>query len=152
EAELADFYHTDVEIPASLTVDGKKYPNVGIHFRGASSYFTVGEGSKRSLNLSMDFMDTKQRLQGYKTLNLLNSHDDVTFLHTALYSHIARQYIPAPKANFVKLVINGESWGVYVNTQQFNKEFIADFYPGSKGTRWKVRGSPGGGGGLDYVG
>ena len=69
-----------------------------------------------------------------------------------LYSHIARQYIPAPKANFVKVVINGESWGVYVNAQQFNKEFLAENYKTSKGARWKVRGSPGGGGGLDYLG
>src|SRR4029077_8888660 len=37
EAELADFYHTDVEIPATMTVDGKTFSNVGVHFRGASS-------------------------------------------------------------------------------------------------------------------
>ncbi|MCE9530915.1 MAG: CotH kinase family protein [Planctomycetes bacterium] len=152
EVELADFYHTDVEIPATLTVDGKKYPNVGVHFRGNSSFFTVGAGHKRSLNLSLDFVDTKQRLLGYKTLNLLNSHDDPSFMCTVLYSHIARQYLPAPKANFVKVVINGESWGVYDNVQQFNKEFLAENFKNSKGARWKVFGSPGGGGGLEYIG
>ncbi len=26
EAQLADFHHTDVEVPATLIVDGKKYP------------------------------------------------------------------------------------------------------------------------------
>ncbi len=55
-----------------------------------------------------DFVDPKQRLYGYKTVNLLNAHDDPTFLHTVLYSHIARKHIPAPKANFVKLAVNGE--------------------------------------------
>ena len=39
EAEIADFYRTDVEVPATLTVDGKNYPNVGVHFRGHSSFF-----------------------------------------------------------------------------------------------------------------
>ena len=72
EAEMADFYKSDVEVPANLTVDGKKYPNVGVHFRGMSSYFAVREGGKRSLNVSVDFADPKQRLYGYKTLNLLN--------------------------------------------------------------------------------
>ncbi|MCI0460636.1 MAG: CotH kinase family protein, partial [Gemmataceae bacterium] len=96
--------------------------------------------------------DAKQRLYGYKTLNLLNAHEDPSFLSTVLYSHIARKYIPAPKANLVKVVINGESWGIYVNAQQFNKEFVAENYKGSKGTRWKVTGSPGGGGGLEYLG
>ena len=152
EAELADFNNTDVEVPATLTVDGKKYPNVGIHFRGMSSYMMVPAGSKRSLNVSLDTLDSKQRLDGYKTLNLLNAHEDDSFLNTVLYSHIARQHIPAPKANFVKVVINGESWGVYVNVQQFNKEFLTENYSSSKGTRWKVSGSPMGGGGLEYLG
>ncbi len=152
EAELADFNNTDVEVPARLTVDGQSYPDVGVHFRGMSSFGMVGEGSKRSLNLSLDFVERKQRLYGYKTLNLLNAHEDPSFLHTVLYLHIARNYLPAPKANFVKLAINGESWGVYVNAQQFNKEFLAENFPSAKGARWKVPGSPGGDGGLRYLG
>lgn len=152
EAELADFNNTDVEVPATVTVDGKKYSNVGVHFRGMSSFMAVGAGSKRSLNLSFDFVDEKQRLYGYKTLNLLNSHEDPTFLHTVLYLNVARHYIAAPKANFVKLAINGESWGVYVNAQQFNKEFVTENFETTKGARWKVQGSPGGRGGLEYLG
>jgi hypothetical protein len=152
EAELADFHNTDVEVPAKLTVDGKQYPNVGITFRGMSSYGMVPAGSKRSLNVSIDFVDDKQKVLGYKTLNLLNAHEDPSFLSTVLYSHIARKHIPAPQANFVKVVINGESWGIYANVQQFNKEFLTENYKSAKGTRWKVRGSPGGGGGLEYVG
>ncbi len=152
EAELADFNNTDVEVPATLTVDGKKYSDVGIHFRGMSSYMMVPVGSKRSLNVSLDSVDSKQRLYGYKTLNLLNAHEDHSFLSSVLYSHITRQHMPAPKANFVKVVINGESWGVYANVQQFNKEFLAETFPSTKGTRWKVSGSPGGGGGLEYIG
>ena len=152
EAEMADFYRTDVDVPATLIADGKTYPNVGVQFRGMSSFFAVGEGQKRSLNVSLDLVDSKQRLNGYKTLNLLNSHEDSTFLHTVLYFDIARHYLAAPKANFVKVVINGESWGVYVNAQQFNKEFLADNFKSTKGTRWKVRGSPGGRGGLEYIG
>src|SRR6185436_7311808 len=139
EAELEDFHSTDVEVPATLTVDGKKFPNVGVHFRGMSSYMMVPAGCKRSLNLKLAFADPKQQLHGYKTLNLLNSHDDPSFLSTVLYSHIARQYIPAPKANLVKVVINGESWGVYVNAQQFDKVFLKENYQTTKGTRWKVR-------------
>lgn len=152
EAELADFKGTDVDVPATLTVDGKKYANVGVHFRGMSSFMGVSAGYKRSLNLSLDLVHSKQRLNGHKTLNLLNSHDDPALMSTVLYSHIARQYIPTPKANFVKMVVNGESWGVYVSAQQFNKEFLAENYKSRKGARWKVRGSPGGGGGLEYLG
>jgi hypothetical protein len=152
ETELQDFHGTDVEVPATLTVDGKTYPNVGLHFRGTSSYWAVPAGYKRSLNVSLDFADKNQRLLGAKTLNLLNAHEDASFLSTVLYSHIARQYIPAPKANLVKVVVNNESWGVYVSVQQFDKVFLKENFKTDKGTRWKVRGSPGGGGGLEYIG
>jgi spore coat protein CotH len=152
ESELEDFHGTDVDVAATLTVDGKTYPNVGVHFRGMSSYMGVGAGFKRSLNVGLDLADPKQRLLGAKTLNLLNAHEDPSFLSTVLYSHVARQYTPAPKANLVRVVINGESWGVYTNVQQFDKAFLEQNYKTAKGTRWKVRGSPGGGGGLEYLG
>lgn len=152
EKELSDFNNTDVEVPATLTVDGKVYKEVGVHFRGASSFFTVGEGRKRSLNVSLDFANKKQEIGGYRTLNLLNAHVDPSFLRTVLYYQIAREYIPAPKANFVRVVINGEDWGVYVNAQQFNKDFAQDAFGTTKGARWKVPGSPRGQGSLAYLG
>jgi spore coat protein CotH len=39
-----------------------------------------------------------------------------------------------------------------VNAQQFNKEFIKDWFDTTKGARWKVPGSPGGRGSLAYLG
>jgi len=152
EEELADFYHTDVEVPAKLIVDGKTHADVGVRFRGASSFFTVRAGRKRSLNISLDFVDGDQRLDGYRTPNWLNSHTDPTFLRTVLYYQIARAYIPAPLANYVRVVINGESWGVYVNTQQFDKQFTEAWFGSKAGARWKVPGSPRGRGGLSYLG
>jgi spore coat protein CotH len=152
EKELADFYHTDVEVPAGLTVDGRKFESVGVKFRGASSYMSVPEGRKRSLSISINFTDDGQRLGGYRTLNLLNSHQDPTFLRTALYMHIARQYVPAPKVNYMRVVINGESWGVYVNSEHFNSDFTNEWFGTTKGARWKVPGSPMGRGGLNHLG
>lgn len=151
EKELGDFYNTDVEVPATLTVDGRTLKDVGVRFRGASSFFTVEEGRKRSLNLSLNDVHKDQRLLGHRTLNLLNSHTDPTFLRVALYTHVAGQYLPAPRANYVRVVINGESWGVYVNLEQVNADFARDRF-GSSGPRWKVPGSPRGQGGLAHLG
>ncbi len=157
EKELEEFHGTDVDVPAKFTFEGNSLKGrVGVHFRGMSSYMGVQAGSKRSFSVSLDLEDSKQRVMGVKTLNLLNSHEDASMMSTVLYSQIANKHLPTPKANFVKVVINGESWGVYVNVEQFNKEFVASrFKPlagGTKPARWKVRGSPGGGGGLEYLG
>jgi spore coat protein CotH len=145
EEELVTFNNTDVEVPAAVTVDGRTYPDVGIHFRGNSS-FGVGNGYKRSLNLTFDFVHKDQAVLGYRTLNFLNSNGDPTFLRTIVSLHIARQYIPAPQANLVRVVINGENWGIYANAQQFNKDFIKENFQTTGGTRWKV--PQGGGGGI----
>ena len=147
--QLGDFYRTDVDVPADLIVDGKVYQSVGIRFRGSSSYFTV-QNEKKSFNIAVDYGDDRQRLYGYKTLNLLNGHSDPSFLREILYSRIARHYIPAPKANFVKLVVNGENWGIYVNSQQFNKDFLDEWFGTKGGVRWKV--PPGRDSGLVYNG
>lgn len=152
EQELADFKPTDAEVPAKMTVDGKVYPNVGVSFRGASSFFMISPGLKRSLNLSMDLVDPDQKLYGYKSLNLLNCNGDASMMSSALYSDIASTRIATPKVNFIKVVINGESWGVYSNAEQFNKDFLSKNFDTKKGNRWKVNGSPRGDGGLRYVG
>jgi hypothetical protein len=152
EQELAAFHRTDVDVPATVVVDGRTYKDVGVRFRGASSFMMVPEGLKRSFNLSFDFVHDKQALYGYRTLNLLNANGDPSFMRPVLYSEIARAYIPAARANFVRVVVNGESWGLYVNSQQFNRDFLRDFFPTDRGARWRVPGSPGGRGGMEYLG
>ena len=152
EAELVAFNNTDVEVPALVTVDGRDYPDVGVHFRGASSFMFAGDGSKRSLNLSFDFVDSDQRILGFRTLNLLNAASDPTFLRAVFYAHVAREFIPAPRMNFVRVVINGENWGIYANAQQFNTDFTSDWFGSRSGARWKVPGNPGGRAGMEYFG
>jgi hypothetical protein len=152
EDELADFHNTDVEVPATMTVDGRTYKDVGVAFRGASSFRGVPEGLKRSFNVSVDAFVDDQNLGGYRTLNLLNANNDPTFLRAFLYTEIASRYIPTPKMNFVRVVINGESWGVYLNAQQFNTDLVRDFFNTTRGARWKAPGSPRGQAGLEYLG
>lgn len=152
DEELKAFKGTDVDVPAKLIVDGKTYKDVGVHYRGMSSYSHVPAEYKRSFNLKIDFVHGKQRLYGYKTLNLLNCNGDQSMMSSALFSHVANPLLPAPKANFVKVVVNGESWGVYANVQQFNKDFLEENYGTTKGARWKVSGNPNADGGLRYTG
>jgi hypothetical protein len=152
EKELGDFSGSDVDVPARMQIDGRTFADVGVHFRGMSSLQMVGEGWKRSLNLSLDFVHEKQSLDGVRTLNLLNSHEDPSFLRSVLYSRIAGDYIPTPRAGFMQVVINGESWGLYVLSEQFNKDFVKDRFGSAKLARWKVPGRPNGQGSLAYLG
>jgi hypothetical protein len=112
----------------------------------------IGDGQKHSLVLTLDFVHPDQRLGGYRKFILLNSHEDPSFLRTVLALQIARDYLPAPKANFARVVINGECRGIYVNQQHFNKDFVKQWFGTTKGARWKVVGSPNGQGGMEFLG
>jgi hypothetical protein len=136
--QLGDFYRSDVEVPADLVVDGTTYPSVGVRFRGNTSYMMVANSEKKPFNITLDYADKNQRLYGYRTLNLLNGFTDPTFLREVLFSRISCNYTPALKSNFVKLVINGQNWGVYVNVQQFNQDFLRDWFGATRGARWKI--------------
>jgi spore coat protein CotH len=152
EAELMAFWHTDVELPAKMTVDGTVIKEVAVHFRGSSSFMMVPAGRKHSINIDVDYGDKQQRLLGYKSLELLNSNGDPTFMRAVLFDQMARKYMVAPKANFMRVVINGENWGIYQNTQAFNADLIRDNFQTKKGNRWKVPGNPGAQAGLAYIG
>ena len=152
--DLELFWNSDVELPVQFMLDEEKFESVGLGYRGASSYMMVPRLGKRSFNISIDFAEPGLDVKGYRTLNLLNAHGDPSLMSTVLFSHLASRHIPAPKANFVEVVINGECWGVFTSVEQFNKDFVTSRWPQFKGegARWKVSGSPRGSAGLDFEG
>ena len=152
EKELMAFKETDIEVPATLTMDGKVYKEVGMKFRGSSSFAMVPEGLKHSFNVTVDAFTKDQSILGFDSLNLLSSHADATFLRGVLYLSAARGFLPAARANFVRVVINGESWGIYQNVEQVNKAFLKEWFKTDAGVRWKAPGHPNGRAGLEYWG
>ena len=51
-----------------------------------------------------------------------------------------------------RVVINGENWGIYVSSQQVDKDFLEEWFDTRDGARWRVPGSPRGRAGLEYLG
>ncbi|MGA1838984.1 MAG: CotH kinase family protein, partial [bacterium] len=144
--QLERNFDTERNILADLTMDGIIYPDVGVRFKGMTSYMMGMNTRKKSFNITIDEINPDQRLMGYKTLNLHNGSQDPSFIREVIYFSIFRQYAPCPQANFVKLVINGEDWGIYVNVQQNNAELVEEWFGRNDGDRWKVgMGNMGGG-------
>jgi hypothetical protein len=123
DEELRVFRMSDVVIPATLTVDGRKYKDVGLHSRDVDHARHVQPTFKRPFCISFDDLDPKQRFIGRRSLRLLNANGDVTAMGPVLYSAIAGPFAPTPKANFVRVVVNGESWGVYLNVEPIDETF-----------------------------
>lgn len=135
---LTQNYSSQTEIPADLAVDGTTYTSVGVRFRGNSSYFQLPASSeKRSFNIRLDSFTPGQKLLGYDHLNLNNGYHDPTFVREFLAYRVSRMYGLAPKANFVRLWLNGVYWGIYINVQQPNKKMMGEWFKSNEGNRYR---------------
>jgi len=145
--QLKNNYQSKTDLPATMVVEGDTFLNVGVRFKGQTSYSQTQTSDKKSFNITMDYAVEGQDLDGYSTLNLNNAFEDASFMREVSYLHQIRRHIPAAKANYVRLFINGVSWGIYPNVQQLNGDFIEEWFFSNDGTRWRADRPPGSGGG-----
>ncbi len=165
--QLKNNYQNKIDLPATLVVDGDTFPNVGVRFKGQTSYSMAQNSDKKSFNITLNYSDPDQDLKGYETINLNNAFEDASFMREVSYLHQIRRHVPAAKASYARLYINGQSWGIYPNVQQLNGEYLEEWFFSNDGTRWRadrpdgtVGGGPGGPGGgwgdgtaaLNYLG
>ena len=149
---LQQNYQSQTNILADLTINGVTYPDVGVRFRGNTSYTALPSGSQKcSFNLDINFVHADQAVMGYSSMNLNNGFHDPTFCREVVYNNFVAQFIPNMRANHVVLTLNGENWGVYINVQQFDKDMLRDYFADEDGLRIKCANNPSGPG-LRYNG
>ncbi|MBK7999696.1 MAG: CotH kinase family protein [Verrucomicrobia bacterium] len=129
-----------------LTLDnGATNIAVGARYKGNTS-FNIG-GSKKSINLELDWVNPSADLMTYSTINLNNAAGDETIQRECLYFTVMSRYTPCPKASMSRVNINGSLWGVYTLVQQENGQLISEWFPSNNGDRWRTPNAAGGGGG-----
>ena len=117
---------------AQAKIDGQSYKNVGVRYRGRKS-FTTG-GKRNALTVKLNFIDRSQNHQGYKTIKLSNALRDPSMVREVLGFEIARKYMPAPKANYVKVYVNDQYYGLYVNVESVSDGFLKENFGSSDNT------------------
>jgi CotH kinase protein/Lamin Tail Domain/Secretion system C-terminal sorting domain len=145
---LTNNYQSSTYIPATMTVDGVVYDSVGVRFKGNTSYMQLPQGSqKKSFAISTNEYIAGQDLMGYNTLNLHNCFQDESLMREVFYLHQIRRHIPAARATYTHLYLNGADWGLYPNVQQLNKDFLKEWHMNNDGINWRCDRPPGSGGG-----
>lgn len=135
----------DTNTPCTVFLDnGATNFGVGARYKGNTS-FTIG-GTKKSINLEFDWLDTNADLMTYQTVNLNNAAADETIMREALYFNVMSRYTPCPQGAMCRVHINGGLWGVYSLVQQENTQLIKEWFPSASGDRWRAPNSPGGAG------
>ena len=119
----------------SAVINGVFFDSVGVRYKGNSSYRP--EYVKNPLNIKLDYIFDDQELDGYGTLKLSNVWSDPSFVREVLSYEIARKYMPASQANYMKVTINGTYLGLYTSVQDVDKYFARIHDYDDEGARFK---------------
>lgn len=116
-------YTLDVFTLGDVRIDGTLVPDVGIKFKGNSSY--NNQSDKKSFKIDMNEFVSGQEFDSLKRLNLNNGFKDPSFLREKLTLDILKeQGLPAPRCTYANLYINGTLWGLYMLVEEVNKKFL----------------------------
>ncbi len=116
-------------------INGEQFDSVGVRYKGNSSYNP--NQIKNPLNIKLDHVIEDQELDGYGTLKLANVFKDPSFVRETLSYEIARKYMAASNANYIKVTINGTYLGLYTSVQSVDKFFMANHFFSNDYARFK---------------
>ncbi|MFM6934601.1 MAG: CotH kinase family protein [Flavobacteriales bacterium] len=120
-----DFPFVSSVIYASSTVHDTLL-NVGIHVRGNTSR----DAGKKSFELSFNSYVVGRKFHGLEKMNLNGEHNDVSILRTRTSNELLRQAgLPCSRTSYVKLYINNEYKGLYINVEHLDDEFLQKRFP-----------------------
>jgi len=119
--EVLDQPESDLYIPCSLTADGVTY--------GEGAELRLRGGSTRSLpkkSLRIRFPEDADHPGYARKINLRAEYNDPSFLRTFLGLEAFRRTtsLPTPRARHLELYINGEYYGVMVETERIGGKFL----------------------------
>ena len=133
------FTNPSYRIPANITLNDVSFDSVGIRYKGNSTFCLPNDNGnpKVPFNIDMNYWISGQKLLGYKKLKLANAWMDPTFAKEFAAAKIYREYLPSAEVNLLKLHVQGNYLGVYVNTESLNKQFLKKHFDEKSGVLFK---------------
>jgi len=130
-------------------INGVNYDSVGVKYKGNSSYNQ--SNAKNPIHISLNEYKPSQDYHGYTDLKLSNGANDPSFVREALSYEILSHYMDCPRANFARVYINGNYYGLMTNVEDIGKDFCGRHFYSTTGVRVKCNPQSvmsGGGSGL----
>ena len=119
-------------VEAHLKSGGKQYRGVAVKLKGDGSFKPVNQ--KPALTVDLDVLKGTDRFHGMKKFHLNNAKQDPSFLRQLICGEIARAAgVPAVRCTHAFVRLNGRNLGLYVFTEGFTTDFLAQFYKDTSG-------------------
>jgi CotH kinase protein len=137
-----EFYkdNGEVYIPARFVYvngnDSVILDSVGVRYKGNSSYSLSSTTAKKPFKFKFDEYRS-QSFFGVGKLNFSNAVKDPTQMREKLAYDIISQYMPASRAAFAKIYVDGSMIGLYTQVEQVDKKFLKRKFVSSKYNLYK---------------
>lgn len=113
--------------------DRVRYPNVGVHLKGAAGSFRNLD-DRPALTLNFDKFTDKQHFHSLTKIHLNNSVQDPSFLNELISSEIfLAAGIATARTTHARVWLNGRDLGFYVLKEGYNKNWLKRHFPDAKG-------------------
>ena len=131
--------HSDEEYPAEFIFlrdnVADTVSNVGFRIRGNTSR----NSRKKSFKISFDTFVDGREYHGLDKLNINGEHNDPSIIRSKLSWDIFKgMNVPSPRSNHVKLYINQKYYGLYINVEHIDNEFVEDRFGSDAGNLYKA--------------
>lgn len=117
---------------ATVKINGEEFPFSGV--RIAKSLAGSTRATKKSFEIKLNLISQSQNYQGVRELVLSQSLRDPSFVRDVLFADMANDYLYSPRANYASLEINGTFYGLMVNLECINRDYIERNFSKSDGT------------------
>jgi hypothetical protein len=132
-------------VSGTLKFKDETYYNVGIRYKGNSSYYASGMDIKKSFKVHLNEFVPDQRFHGLKKLNFNNCFKDPSLMREMIgYDIFEAAGCPSSRTSHIKLYVtvsgtyNYKFFGVYISVEQVNKQYLADRFPENNGNLYKA--------------
>ncbi len=107
---------------------------VGFRLRGNTSRYS----QKKSFKVSFNTFTSGGKYYGVEKLNLNGEHNDPSIIRSKIMWDILRLWdIPAPRSNHVRVYINENYHGLYINVEHIDEEFVLSRFGNNDGNLYK---------------
>jgi hypothetical protein len=120
-----------IDYPADAWIDGVQVGRVAVRKKG---FFGSVVSTRPSLKISFDEYESGRTFAGLSGLTLNNNVQDGSLVQQVMaYDLFARAGVPAPRAGFARVRVNGEDLGIYTNVEPINGRFLRRVFGSSSG-------------------
>lgn len=127
-------------VEGNVVVNGYRFDNVGVRFKGSSTYTDLdcGDGyCKASFKIKFDEFVAGQKFGDLERVTLNNMMTDYTqSKEVIVYGLLAEHSQLASRANYARVTLNGESWGLYANVETADDEWLKRRFADPSGNFW----------------